>query len=176
MEDHHVDRPDVEARQRVKLTGTNRSFGLIALMANAGQRTENRRQRTDSPVSVTSVPQPSTTSFASRKTEVGKQTTDIHPSSVLRRLSSNIRPLPAWWLLQGGSTRSHPELGRQTPSRQWYYVSRPGRVGRRQACKGRKDSEQSTVNSEQKSPTLRSLFTVHCHRRGVEQPGSSSGS
>ena len=29
VEDHHVDRPDVEARQRVKLTGTNPSIGLI---------------------------------------------------------------------------------------------------------------------------------------------------
>ena len=41
---------------------------------------------------------------------------------------------PAWWLLRSGQTRSHPELGRQTLQRQWYYVSRPGRVGRRQAC------------------------------------------
>ena len=29
MEDHHVDRPEVQARQRVQLTGTNRSIGLI---------------------------------------------------------------------------------------------------------------------------------------------------
>ena len=29
MEDDHVDRPGVEARRRAKLTGTNRSFGLI---------------------------------------------------------------------------------------------------------------------------------------------------
>jgi hypothetical protein len=35
VEDDHVDRPDVEARQRVKLTGTNRSFDLIALVAKA---------------------------------------------------------------------------------------------------------------------------------------------
>jgi hypothetical protein len=35
VEDHHVDRPDVEARRRVKLTGTNRSFDLIALVAKA---------------------------------------------------------------------------------------------------------------------------------------------
>ena len=34
MEDDHVDRPDVEARQRVQLTGTNRSIGLIALIFN----------------------------------------------------------------------------------------------------------------------------------------------
>ena len=38
MEDHHVDRPDVEARQRVQLTGTNRSFDLIALVAKARAR------------------------------------------------------------------------------------------------------------------------------------------
>ena len=41
---------------------------------------------------------------------------------------------PAWWLLRSGQTRSHPELGRQTLQRQWYFVSRHGRVGRRQAC------------------------------------------
>jgi hypothetical protein len=29
VEDHHVDRPGVEAQQCAKLTGTNRSFGLI---------------------------------------------------------------------------------------------------------------------------------------------------
>ena len=32
MEDHHVDRPGVEAQQCVKLTGTNRSIGLIVLI------------------------------------------------------------------------------------------------------------------------------------------------
>lgn len=31
---------------------------------------------------------------------------------------------------EGPSTRSHPELGRETPQRQWYCVSRHGRVGR----------------------------------------------
>jgi hypothetical protein len=35
VEDHHVDRPDVEARQRAELTGTNRSSDLIALIAKA---------------------------------------------------------------------------------------------------------------------------------------------
>ena len=29
MEDHHVDRPGVDVRQRMKLTGPNRSYGLI---------------------------------------------------------------------------------------------------------------------------------------------------
>ena len=35
MVDHHVDRPDVQARQRVQLTGTNRSTGLNALILDA---------------------------------------------------------------------------------------------------------------------------------------------
>jgi hypothetical protein len=33
--DHHVDRPDVEAQQCVKLTGTNRSIGLIFITLHA---------------------------------------------------------------------------------------------------------------------------------------------
>ena len=32
MVDHHVDRPGVEAPRGVKLTGTNRSIGLIVLI------------------------------------------------------------------------------------------------------------------------------------------------
>ena len=35
MEDHHVDRPGVEAQQCVELTGTNSSFGLITLITRA---------------------------------------------------------------------------------------------------------------------------------------------
>src|SRR4051794_11543982 len=34
VEDDHVDRPGVQARQRVELTGTNRSIGLIPLMVH----------------------------------------------------------------------------------------------------------------------------------------------
>ena len=34
MEDHHVDRPGVEVRQRMKLTGTNSSIGLIILITH----------------------------------------------------------------------------------------------------------------------------------------------
>ena len=41
MEDHHVDRPDVEARQRAQLTGTNRSFDLIVLIIKERPRDAN---------------------------------------------------------------------------------------------------------------------------------------
>ena len=34
---------------------------------------------------------------------------------------------------EGQNTRSHPELGRENPQRQWYCALRRGRVGRRQA-------------------------------------------
>ena len=37
--------------------------------------------------------------------------------------------------MRGGCTRSHSEPGRETPQRQWYFVSRHGRVGRCQVCK-----------------------------------------
>ena len=43
--------------------------------------------------------------------------------------------LPAWWLWRSVHTRSHLELGRKSLQRQWYFVSRHGRVGRRQARK-----------------------------------------
>ena len=39
----------------------------------------------------------------------------------------------AWWSWRGCPTRSHSELGRETPQRPWYCASRHGRVGRRQA-------------------------------------------
>ena len=42
MEDHHVDRPDVEAQQCVKLTGTNRSNEL-----DPYQKAEDRDQGSD---------------------------------------------------------------------------------------------------------------------------------
>ena len=40
-----------------------------------------------------------------------------------------------WWFWRGGCTRSHSELGRETPQRRWYSVLRRGRVGRCQVCK-----------------------------------------
>ncbi len=67
--------------------------------------------------------------------------------SVLRPLFSVVRRPSSVFCRPGGSqqgdkTRSHPELGRQTPQRQWYSVSRHGRVGRRQACKERRTDDR----------------------------------
>ncbi|CBS91013.1 protein of unknown function (plasmid) [Azospirillum lipoferum 4B] len=41
------------------------------------------------------------------------------------------------------NTRSHPELGREKPPRQWYCVLRRGRVGRRQVTQA-----QETPNTK----------------------------
>ena len=46
MEDHHVDRPEVEREQSPQLTGTNRSIGLIA-GGSQNRRTTARVQRQD---------------------------------------------------------------------------------------------------------------------------------
>ena len=54
-------------------------------------------------------------------------------------MCSFLCPSPAWWLWRGVHTRSHLELGRKSPQRQWYFVSRRGRVGRCQACKGQRN-------------------------------------
>ena len=44
MEDDHVDRPGVEVRQRMKLTGTNSSIGLIVLISNAYRECDGRHK------------------------------------------------------------------------------------------------------------------------------------
>ncbi len=63
-----------------------------------------------------------------------------------------------WWSSRGARTRSHPELGRENPQRPWYCASRHGRVGRRQVFQPIQQYNHQTNN------------------RGMEQPGSSSGS
>ena len=93
-------------------------------------------------------PKPRLRGFGEIKAPVVRQVTR-HKRPVSITSTQTLCPSPAWWLLQGGQTRSHPELGRQTPSRQWYYVSRPGRVGRCQACQGHK-VQSSSRNKKQK--------------------------
>ena len=59
------------------------------------------------------------------------------------RRGSKLCPLPTWWSLRGRCTRSHSEPGREMPQRQWYFVSRRGRVGRRQVCKWQSKTKSS---------------------------------
>ena len=102
-------------RQRMQLTGTNRSIGLIspASQGLAVMRSEQTR------ISKTTSKPPPTRGVA-------KDTATLQDQNpVLRRPGG---------LSEGTNTRSHPELGRENPQRQWYFVLRRGRVGRRQAC------------------------------------------
>ena len=123
MEDHHVDRPGVEAQQCVKLTGTNSSIGFIALIIPVHPNKDE--QDTTSRSGPQSRQRPFVTAQLSHKE---------NRALALRRPGGH-----------GGEkcTRSHPELGRETPQRQWYSVSRRGRVGRCQACK-----EQDTTKTQ----------------------------
>jgi hypothetical protein len=103
--DHHVDRPGVEARQRVKLTGPNRPIEL-------------------------KIPSCMEIILRSRSTH---QILGSNPRTSRNLSSARIRMgWTTWWLWRGACTRSHPELGRENPQRPWYCVSRRGRVGRRQ--------------------------------------------
>src|SRR3712207_3229554 len=67
---------------------------------------------------------------------------------------------PVRWPERGGKTRSHPELGRETPQRRWYCVARPGRVGRRRTHRSRQ---------------AQSLFTIPLHDPSSPRPSSSEG-
>ena len=78
--------------------------------------------------------------------------------------------LPTWWLWRGGCTRSHSEHGRETPLRRWYFVSRHGRVGRRQVCQAQQTNLLSTISE---------LRAAHrgpfCFCREKQSHGSSRG-
>ena len=109
----------MQARQRAQLTGTNRSFDLIALVAKArrarkrAQRTEDGRQRTDEPLSDAAILKVRKTSFAS----VGRQTSEdrrreLFPSSVVRSPSSE----PFFAGLVAFARRQDPIPSRTRPS------------------------------------------------------------
>jgi hypothetical protein len=108
--DHHVDRPGVEVRQRMELTGTNRSIGLIVLIANAHQGVAAREIR----------PAPFARTPCERLQFVTHcaiaEAISLRRTMLVRFLqflcNASFRLLPAWWLWRGVQTRSHPELGR----------------------------------------------------------------
>ena len=152
MIDHHVDRPDVHGRQRPQLTGPNRPSGSIIPKHHAwksspdGTRPQHHR--------------PAITGQCSGCTYTRNTSQNrIHPSPVMgHHPDQRTMDWTTWWLWRGAYTRSHPELGREMPQRPWYCVSRHGRVGRRQVFQCMQITPQTN------------------HPRGVEQPGSSSGS
>ena len=128
MKDHHVDRPGVEVGQPMKLTGSDRPIELkIQWSVVSGQRSVTAADtRTDTPCMEIILRLSAHRSLGQAR----GQSTRTLDSARLRM------GWTTWWLWRGARTRSHPELGRENPLRQWYYVLRHGRVGRRQVFKG----------------------------------------
>ena len=128
----------MDAQQCVKLTGTNRSFGLIP---------SHRMQRSE----------PVDDPGASTNTAINRSTALHRPENRRQNKASafgaahdcpvfSILHLPPFAFRRPGghgeviNTRSHPELGRENPQRQWYCVLRRGRVGRRQVFRTQKNT------------------------------------
>ena len=53
-----------------------------------------------------------------------------------------------WWSWRGARTRSHSELGRENPQRQWYFGLSRGRVGRRQVIKMQNKKSLTSTQSQ----------------------------
>ena len=158
MEDHHVDRPGVEAQQCVKLTGTNRSFGLIqnlpshaVIRSSRATPTKPRRQTPHS--------------FAR------DQRTENRSKLLISVLCPPFRRPGGHG--EGPYTRSHPELGRENPQRQWYCVLRRGRVGRRQVFRT-EDRDQRTENRRKCLWPLPRAPAQHSSPQNTEQRETTS--
>ena len=166
MKDHHVDRPGVYVRQRTQLTGPNRPIGSIHKASPSKAKACHHVQQSSTPhrrhlrryVGATCIDRDETRTSTHACTHITRrEDASRHPEPARTRAAQKAARVhwTTWWLWRGDCTRSHPELGRENPQRPWYCVSRRGRVGRRQVF-------QCTQSSH--------------HPRGVEQPGSSSGS
>lgn len=143
MEDDHVDRPGVEERQRLKLTGTNSSIGLIVLIPNihltksnglfsltlvppCGRRyvgAAHRRRRSVDLAKLRFERRQAKNDQAQkdqrkapRKHKIGPLFAPLYGYS-LKPASRITCVLPTWWLWRSGCTRSHSELGRETLQR-----------------------------------------------------------
>jgi hypothetical protein len=129
--DHHVDRPDVQARRRAQLTGPNRSTDLPRPSGKSSPESREQKPRDQQNNLI-------------RASAIRPPTSACHPcqcQSAPRRPRFSLKESGpaapdvslAWWSWRGCPTRSHSELGRETPQRPWYCALRHGRVGRRQA-------------------------------------------
>ena len=193
MEDHHVDRPEVEAGQPAQPTGTNRSIAPerrpqrqgTCQIAEISDQSSERLQRRSSPRH-NRYPQGPPGPGADMGPGSSPGSTLASRVAAQHRGSRGLgRP---GGHSEGQNTRSHPELGRENPQRRWYCVSRRGRVGRRQAL-------QTLPNPNPRDPDhthtsrggaaryppdqVQGRSGAHIedtNHRGVEQPGSSSGS
>ena len=83
VEDHHVDRPGVDAQQCVKLTGTNSSIGLITLINQCPSLPNREKYKTNHENNLC---------YAGLVAIAGTQTPDPIPNSEVKRPSANGTP------------------------------------------------------------------------------------
>jgi hypothetical protein len=144
VEDHHVDRPGVEVRQRMKLTGTNSSIGLQRAASAAGATVMcSDHPDASAPRAPPWLPRHAGGHRHRERHVFPKTYPEDSRNGCGPGRRGGARSSPAWWPLRGGPTRSHPELGSENPQRRWYCTLRCGRVGRCQACQDRGPSRRS---------------------------------
>ena len=139
VKDHHVDRPGVEVRQRMQLTGPNSPIGSISNTMCSNQIQTNAHHRNSTP------PHTHTNSIRTRSYDPRRNARGCWMT---------------WWLWRGARTRSHPELGRENPQRPWYCVLRRGRVGRRQVFQQPQMINQNRTTAGWSSPVARQAHNL----------------
>ena len=139
-----------------------RPVGLAKPMASNScpmQTLQGKRKRCKAPqarprVGPSGPPRPEVSGKAALNRERKQIKPDRLPKKSNNFLGSRQNPasqfcsLSTWWSWRGDHTRSHPEHGRETPLRQWYFVSRRGRVGHRQVRK-----TQNLLTMDDPNPT-----------------------
>ena len=138
-------------RQRMKLTSTNRSIGLIVPIAHAHQTSLmmlsnvlTRQRRCGRRAGYRRLGSAGCCNYpdkTQRRVQIKKRLCLTSFSIRFAPFGRKSCALPTWWFWRGGCTRSHSEHGRETPQRRWYFVLRRGRVGRCQVCKAQENPE-----------------------------------
>ena len=94
MIDHHVDRPDVEARQRVQLTGPNRPIGSITTTMHS-----NHRRYAITPNSIRNHARTKPTRSRANVASVDASSTPPHPRACclddLVAMAGGLHPIPS---------------------------------------------------------------------------------
>ena len=169
MVDHHVDRPDVKARQRVQLTGPNRSIGLISSSAFRAQRQE---QKAPAPYLQT----------AHCSSDAERETRNFRPDDLValaRGQTPDPIPNSAVKTLRAHGTASQ-DAGESVVARSSRRKSRGADAGGGTSYASHPRFHASLAFIVRALGAL-SLFALRhpvsdLRYRGVEQPGSSSGS
>jgi hypothetical protein len=163
VEDHHVDRPGVEVRQRMKLTGTNRSFGLIALIYQCPLAISAGRLPTERPVT-RYLCFAGLVALAWGLNPIPFRTRPLNPSAPM------VLSLKAW------ESRSLPGLpSTDFETSHGLFSSTPRRVAYRKPRRGGRWLKGQVAETGKSRHLLFSDFRPQ-NCRGVEQSGSSSGS